>query len=144
VRPWPKRSPRQSKNKFGAQRTNGFASKLESAVHDLLKLFERGGEFSNIKCQPHVRLSRAGIGYKPDFSYTDNKTGETIWVEAKGAETEGYMIRKRLWASYGPGPLHIYKGDYRKPKMVEAIIPNRNLVACKECGSMIQSKAELK
>lgn len=116
---WVKRRP-----KYGNKRTaNGFPSKLEEAVYNLLQLFVKGGEIKDLVRQPQVRLTKAGIGYKPDFKYTDCKTGEDVWVEAKGVETEGYLIRKRLWKHYGPGKLEIYKGTYRRPKLVEVIQP---------------------
>lgn len=120
-KPWPKNRKR---NKFGATRTpDGFPSKLEAAVYQLLLLRERMGEIKNISRQPSVKLTRAAIGYKPDFKYIDCKTGETVHVEAKGQETEGYSIRKRLWKYYGPGRLEIYKGHYRRPGLQEVVVP---------------------
>lgn len=121
MRPWPKN---RSRNKFGAKRTDdGFPSKLEAAVFYYLQLRERAGEIKNIARQPQVKLTKAGIGYKPDFKYTDCKTGRDIWVEAKGHETEGYLIRKRLWRYYGPGRLEIFKGHYSRPSLQEVIDP---------------------
>lgn len=112
---------RTLRNKFKAQRTNGFASKLESAVFDMLKLRQLQGQISNIKCQQSVRLTLANISYKADFSY-ENLSGNTVWVEAKGFPTDTWKLKKRLWKHYGPGTLEIYTGSYSNPKLTETIV----------------------
>lgn len=137
MRPWPKSRLR---NKFGAKRTNGFSSKLESAVFDFLTLLERSGEINNIEKQPQVHLTRASIGYKPDFKYFDIKRGTTVWVEAKGLEVGEWRIKKKLWRSYGPGPLLVYKGSYRRLTLDEEIIPSQKGSICPGCGAMIPEK----
>lgn len=109
------------RHKYGAQRTGNFSSKLESAVHDILVLRERAGEITDIKCQVQVELSAAKIIYKPDFSYVDIQTGVTRYAEAKGFVTPEFNLKKRLWKAYGPGPLEIYKGDYRRPSLAEIV-----------------------
>ena len=57
---------------YGAVRTNGFSSKFESAVYDLLKLRERAGEIFDIRCQQPVVLQpgprTVKITWKIDFS----------------------------------------------------------------------------
>jgi len=111
----------KKRGKFGAIRTNGFASKLESAVHDILKLKEHGGEIFEVVCQSPVELTDANIRYKADFRYTDKKTGEYVWVEAKGAEGDRWRLIKKLWPHYGPGRLEVWRGTYRYPKLIEVI-----------------------
>ena len=109
--------------KYGNTRSDGFSSKLESAVHQILLLLERAGEITDIKQQVCVELI-CGIRWKVDFSYTCVASGEQIWAEAKGLETDRYRICKKLWeGGFGPGPLEIWKGNWRKPIMVETIIP---------------------
>ena len=100
-----------------------FASKLESAVHDILLLQEKAGEIQDIKIQPTTKITAAQIGYRPDFSYVDCKTGQTVYVEAKGVEVETWLLKKKLWRHYGLGPLFIYKGRHTKPFLHEVIIP---------------------
>ena len=98
-----------------------FASKLEAALFDLLKLRERAGEISDIKCQDSVYLTKARILFKPDFSYLEGDA--RVYAEAKGFETVVYAIKRRLWAKYGPGPLHVYKGSYKQITLFESIFP---------------------
>lgn len=114
-------------NKYKAQRTMrgelSFPSKLEAAVYDILNLMEKNGLISELELQPSVKLTNALIGYKPDFKYLNHETNDYEWVEAKGTETDGYRLRKKLWKWYGPGKLIIYKGTYRSPRVVEVINP---------------------
>lgn len=110
-------------HKYKAVRTNGFASKLESSCYDMLKLMERAGELSDIKCQQAVLLTRANITCKIDFSAVENKTGALVYIESKGAITDRWIIIKRLWKVYGPGKLYIYGGSYQKPRLLEVIEP---------------------
>lgn len=111
------------RNKYGAKRQNGFSSKLEAAVFQILRQKEAAGEIKNIRCQHPIHLTEAKIAYKSDFSY-ETSDGKTIWVEAKGFETDTWRLKKRLWKFYGPGPLEIYKGTHKKVYLDEVIIPN--------------------
>jgi len=97
-------------------------SKLERAVHGIMKLREKAGEIRDLKQQRRVDLGD-GIDWAVDFSFIDNKTGEKTWAEAKGLEDARYRICKKLWKSRGPGPLEIWKGHYRQPRLVEIVIP---------------------
>lgn len=111
------------KNKFNAVRTNGFASKLESAVYELLLLRQKAGEIKNIKKQHSVDLG-LGVRWKVDFSFELVETGERIWCEAKGIEGEGYRLKRTMWKNgAGPGPLEIWKGSHARPRLIETIIP---------------------
>ncbi len=111
--------------KYRSVRTNGFSSKLENAVHDILKLRERAGEISEIKCQQQVVLQDGSkdvrITWRVDFSYVDNKTRQTVFVEAKGIETNDYKLKLKMWKFNPPAPLEIYKGTHARPILVERI-----------------------
>jgi hypothetical protein len=119
----------RKRNKLGNTKVNydghSFQSKLEAAVYQILKLRERAGEIKVLQTQDHVYLSDARIGYIPDFKCLDLKTNEEFWVEAKGYEAPVWPIKKKLYKSYGPGKLEIWKGSYIKPFLDETIIPNR-------------------
>lgn len=110
--------------KYKAQRTNGFASKLESAVYDLLKLQEKLCLITDIQCQRTVVLQEGGkdvrIAWKVDFSCSVN--GKTVYVEAKGIETNDYKLKLKLWKKNPPAELIIYKGHYSKPFIAERIL----------------------
>lgn len=115
----------QKRGKFGAIRTNGMSSKLEAAVHQILLIREKAGEISDIQQQCAVDLS-CGIKWKVDFSFLNNFSGEKVWAEAKGVETERYRICLKLWrGGNGPGKIEIWKGDYRRPTCVEIITPTK-------------------
>jgi hypothetical protein len=97
-----------------------FASKLEAALYQQLKLLQRSGEFESIKVQDHVYLTDARIQYIADFK-TVSKDGEEIWHEAKGFETPTWRIKRRLWREYGPGKLRVYKQSGTRLFMFEEI-----------------------
>lgn len=101
-----------------------FASKLEGAVYDHLWLREKAGEIKIIQCQKHVKLTRAEIVCIPDFYVLDILSGEPFFVEAKGCESERWLIVRKLWRKYGPGKLEIFKGTYKKIYLAETIIPD--------------------
>ena len=102
-----------TRNKFGAVRAKSnlidrtFDSKAEMRRANMLRLLEMAGEITDLEFQPQTYLSAAQIGYKPDFRYVEG--GVTIYEEVKGFETEGYLIRFKLWAHYGPAQLRVLK-----------------------------------
>ncbi len=117
-----------TKTKYGNKRTEScgisFASQLEAALYDHLKLLETGGVIKDISCQVNVHLTDAKILMIPDFSAFDIDLNEKVFYEAKGIETDVWRIKRRLWKHYGPGRLSVYKGTARSLKCVETIIPS--------------------
>lgn len=117
---------RWGRQKFGATRAEAdgrsFASKLERAVYELLKLRKQAGEIIEIKCQVQVSLTKAGIIYRPDFQCFTADGGH-FYCESKGFETPEWRIKRRLWTVYGPGRLEIWMGSHTKPRLVETIEP---------------------
>lgn len=120
---------RQRSAKYGNKRVEkaglSFGSKLESSVHDFLLLWEKSGEIKIEKLQDSVYLTKARIQYIADFKISYPASGEIAWCEAKGMETPVFSIKRRLWKWYGPGALLIFKGSWKKPILVETIIPER-------------------
>lgn len=100
-----------------------FGSKLEAAVYDMLILRQKAGEILEITPQNHVKLTRAKILYIADF-HCKLPDGSSLWVEAKGMATPVWGIKRRLWKFYGPGPLEIWNGSFRKLNLKETIIPS--------------------
>jgi predicted nuclease of restriction endonuclease-like RecB superfamily len=128
---WAPRRP----HKFGAVKVERdgrvFSSRLEAALYDLLKLMVRAGAFKNLKCQVTVRFhtyDHGKIVMIPDFSAIDAKTGETVYFEAKGFETNIWRKKKKAWKIAGPGPLYVYKGSHRYLKLVEKIVPIQTML----------------
>jgi len=113
----------KKKHKYGAMKYAGFDSKLEAAVYQVLQFREKAKEIRDIKCKPTVHLTRADISWCVDFSFEDVLTRERIYCEAKGVEDKRYAIVKKLYKFYGPGPLEVWKGDWRSPYLNEMIIP---------------------
>ena len=113
--------------KYGSKKIShsgySFASKLEAALFDLLKLRQMAGEISDVKCQDHIHLTRARIQMIPDFKFFDIKTQTIMWAEAKGFQTSDWRIKRKLWTVYGPGPLEIWMGSHSKPYLDETIKP---------------------
>lgn len=119
-------------HKYNARITkvNGitFPSALEAEVYWMLTLREKAGEISNLRTQHCVtlkaRCEACGEGpkkWKVDFSFTDNKTGETVFAEAKGIESPKYKRDKKLWKADPPGKLEIWKAGRMGPMIVEEI-----------------------
>ena len=100
-------------------------SKLERAVYGRFELMERVGYVYDLKQQVRVDLGD-GIYWNVDFSYRYKRgpfAGQLRFVEAKGVETEGYRIKKKLWKSRGKGALEIWKGTWQNPQLVETVRP---------------------
>lgn len=101
-----------------------FDSKLERGLWYQLAMFERGGAIRGLKHHPGtVFLSEARIQYRPDFSFTNCKTGLKEFAEAKGFEQQKWASVKKLWRVYGAGVLYIYKGSEKYLKLTETITP---------------------
>lgn len=112
-------------NKYGAKQANGYGSKLESAVGEILLLRESAGLIKEIKRQQTVVLQdgprEMRITWRVDFSFFNLKTNETEYAEAKGFETSDYKLKLKIWRKSPPAALEIYKGSYQNPKLVERI-----------------------
>lgn len=85
-----------------------FDSKKEAARWAELKLLERAGEISFLERQPSFVLIPKQVRggkvierqtvYKGDFSYQDNKTGETVVEDVKSSatKTREYILKRKL------------------------------------------------
>lgn len=118
--PLRRNAPIKRKHKFNAERSEGrafpeiagrpFPSRLEREVATDLCVRLHADEIEDLRFQHTVHLSDAAIPWKIDFSYIEN--GVRIFHEAKGCETEGYRLKRKLFLSYGEGPLRITKGSW--------------------------------
>lgn len=123
--PWLGGKPRLRNYERVTKSGFSFSSKLESSVHDHLLILEKAGEIRDIRLQQTIYLTEARIGMRPDFLVTDSKTEQDYFVEAKGHDAEVWQLKLRLYRYYGPLPLHIYRGSYKKPYLHEVVIPKR-------------------
>lgn len=119
---------RSSSSKFGnltslCQMGHSHRSKLESAVCAMIGLRQRAGEIELIQVEAHVHLTAARIAYVADFKCMDLKTGQLIYIEAKGLALPVFNIKKRLWKHYGPARLEIWGGTHTRPRLIETIDP---------------------
>lgn len=114
-----------SRNKYNRTKVTwkgrSFDSKLEAAVAVILQDMENKGDISDLQYQAEVKLTRAGITYKPDFRFM--RDGVQWFAEAKGFDSPTWPIKKRLWKHYGPAPLEIWKGTYQRPVLKEVVNP---------------------
>lgn len=93
------------RNKYGARRSGGYASRKERRRASELKLLQRAGEISNLREQvkyvliPTQRDSAGKLlerecSYYADFVYTRN--GDTVVEDTKGVRTPEYKIKRKL------------------------------------------------
>lgn len=127
VKRW-KKEKKVRTNKFNAEIIQDHLGKhkgsnLELSVLALYRLRERAGEISDLRHQHQVHFTDASIGWRLDFSFV--RDGEQWYGEAKGCESESYMIKKKLWRHYGLGSLEIWMGDAQRPYLAETIIPKK-------------------
>lgn len=122
------------KHKYGADRTQSagysFASKLESAVHELLKLRQLAGEIASVEVQSRIRVccppphehcdSKCKVEYIPDFRCT-RPDGSVFYAEAKGMQTTDYRIKRRLFLHHRSETLEFWGGSARKPVLIEVL-----------------------
>jgi len=60
-----------------------------------------------IELQPKIKLSKANIGYIPDFKFIEE--GRVVFVDYKGFATDVFKIKLRLWKAYCKEELRIVK-----------------------------------
>ncbi len=110
-------------NKYGAERCQGYDSKLEAAVGAILRIRERAGEIENVRRQQSVKLGTRF--WKCDFVFTEFNScypeGETVFCEAKGFGSREWIWIKEMWRLIGPGRLEIWGGSYSSPKTIEVL-----------------------
>jgi len=119
------------RNKYGNKRVTSLCrygyshrSQLERAVCDLVWIREQAGEIEHLKHEHRIALTLSKIAYIADFMVRcTSETKQEMFIEAKGFESARWPIIRKLWRFYGPGPLEIWKGDYRRPRLDETIIP---------------------
>ncbi len=121
-----KKKNKISSNKYNASilhdgKGKHKGSMLELSVLALYRLQERAGEISELRHQVQTHLTKASVGWRLDFSFM--RDGVQWYGEAKGLETEGYLIKRKLWTVYGLGPLEIWHGDARRPFISQTIFP---------------------
>lgn len=130
---WKKRGGNKYANVKTQLAGRTFDSKAESSLFLWLSNEEREGRISNLTHQPgSTYLSGARIQYRPDFRFVETATGKTVYAEFKGMETQAWRKNLRLWRTFGPGPLQIWKGSAASIKLVETVIPKSDV--CPTCG----------
>ncbi len=121
--------PRKKKYRNKVVRTpNGerYDSKAEFQLFRWFELMEKQKMYSDIRRQVQIKLTDAKILYIVDFLVFSHEKGCDVYAEMKGFETSDWRIKKRLWAYYGPGPLHIYKpGSDGWPVLSEELNPRQ-------------------
>ena len=84
-----------------------FDSKAEAERYKELRMMERAGNITDLKCQPKFQLiptfvkdgkTFRGITYIADFCYTQD--GRTVVEDVKGYKTEVYKLKRKLFEYY--------------------------------------------
>jgi hypothetical protein len=113
--------------KYGARVTQTaagrFPSALEADVWAHLALLVTAGVYRDLVRQPRVLLC-CGIRWFVDFAVTEVETGATRYIESKGFDTPEYKLKLKLFGTFGPGPLDVYRRCGRGLKLVETIVPD--------------------
>lgn len=99
-------------NRFGKYnakkvRDDGFLfdSKSEHKRYLELKLLIKAREISQLEVHPIIALEidrKPVCRYEADFSYTDMKTGKTVWEDVKGWPTDVFKLKVKLLAILRP------------------------------------------
>jgi hypothetical protein len=97
-----------------------FASKLEAAVYCQLKLLERAGEISDIRCQHKLHLT-GNLNFNVDFVVFNNKRNCEEAHEAKGREFERFKTIVQAWPGVGPMDLIIWGGQWSRPRVYKTV-----------------------
>jgi len=91
----------QAKSKYGNKKVEFdgkiFDSKKELAHYLTLRMMEKAGVISDLKCQVSFELNPGGthsLKYIADFTYLEN--GQLIVCDAKGYRTKVYKKKARL------------------------------------------------
>lgn len=113
------------RSKYGAIKVNGFDSKLEWSVYQILCARVQSGELKDLKRQ-HTIILQDGprdvrISWRVDFSAIEVLTGRVFFCEAKGHESKDFKIKLKMFKKNPQGVLEIWGGDYRRPFMKERI-----------------------
>ena len=108
-------------NKYHARKTllDGiwFDSKAEAARYAELKLMARAGEIEHLRLQPRYIIHDAfraasdgkkyrKIEYVGDFEYWDPKRHRLICEDVKGARTDLYRVKRKLFLARYPSIYH--------------------------------------
>jgi hypothetical protein len=88
-----------------------YDSRAEARRAAELDLLVKIGEITGWTRQVTFRLGCPENTYRVDFLVFGVCNGkQVVWAEdVKGVETQTFKRNKRLWARYGPCPLHILK-----------------------------------
>lgn len=96
----------KKKNKYHAEKCNGYDSRKEYERAQKLKLLLKAGLISNLREQVVFLLipsqtnsegvEEKPVRYKADFVYLDNETGQTVVEDTKGFRTPEYIIKRKL------------------------------------------------
>lgn len=104
-------------NKYGAKKTrcshgHTHDSAKEARRCNDLHLLARAGEIDDLEVQPQYWFVIGGkqvkhdngrrVGFKPDFSYIDLKTGADVVEDAKGYRTTDYVLRAAIFKALFP------------------------------------------
>lgn len=93
----------EKRPKYGNRKTvvdgKTFDSAKEAQRYGELRLLERAGIISSLRCQPRFVMRVNGIDvctYVADFDYHDSKKDRFVVEDVKGVRTKEYRIKKKL------------------------------------------------
>ena len=90
---------REKRNKYGNQRTEGFASAREAKRFKELQLLEKAGKIKWLELQEPLSVVINGkkvCTWFADFTYWDIPNRGYVREDAKGVRTPVYRLKKKL------------------------------------------------
>lgn len=94
-----------------------FASKMEAARYEELKLLVKAGRIKDLLLQPRFKLWVEGkliCTYVGDFIYRDIYDNVVVVEDVKGVKTSTYKIKAKLFQALYPSYRFVEVGAYRR------------------------------
>ncbi len=114
-------------HKYGARPTEAlgqrFPSHLEAHTYAHLWQQQKARVIYDLKRQVRVHLV-CGIRLNVDFSYVHCATNMLEFAESKGFSTPEWLLKQKLWRTFGAGVLWVYVRSGRGVKISERIAPD--------------------
>ena len=127
-KPWQKKAKTKYHAVLVEKGGHFFDSRMESELFTWLQV-------KNIVVLPHPPKIALlpGITWKVDFLIENSQQGK-FYIEAKGHEGRDYLLKKKLWAIFGPCPLVVARKlpGLAEPWVFEVIRPTSSIRLRKE------------
>jgi len=98
-------------------------SRAEAACCSYFQLLEKGGELKIMDSQPNVFVTDAKLKIIPDWLLLYSDERGLRYADYKGCSTQSWGKNRRLWKSYGPMTMEVWKQNSKGFFVSELIVP---------------------